>query len=86
MCPREQPADNLRPLPDGYNGNCDLQKPWQQASLALASEGMAGDLFWQWGETFSSGPTHNDGNTVFYGSELAQCLVTEHVEQVNASS
>ncbi|KAK4098350.1 glycoside hydrolase family 5 protein [Parathielavia hyrcaniae] len=29
----------------GADGRCDIQKPWQQASLALAASGMAGDLF-----------------------------------------
>jgi len=46
---------------------------------------MSGDLFWQWGDQLSSGLTHNDGNTVYYGSSLAQCLVTDHVNAINAS-
>ncbi len=71
---------------DGSNASCDVQKPWQQASLALATSGMAGDLFWQWGDQLSSGQTSNDGNTVYYGSSLATCLVTDHVKAVNAAS
>jgi mannan endo-1,4-beta-mannosidase len=46
---------------------------------------MGADLFWQWGDRLSSGETHNDGNTVYCGSELATCLVTEHVDAINAA-
>ncbi|KAK3294332.1 glycoside hydrolase superfamily [Chaetomium fimeti] len=70
----------------GAKASCDIQKPWQQASLALAADGISGDLFWQWGDQLSSGQTHDDGNTVYYGSELATCLVTDHVDAINAAS
>jgi mannan endo-1,4-beta-mannosidase len=47
---------------------------------------MGGDAFWQWGESnLSIGTTHNDGNTVFYGSSLATCLVTDHVNAIKAA-
>lgn len=47
---------------------------------------MSGDLFWQWGDQLSSGQSHNDGNTIYFGSQLATCLVTDHVKAINAAS
>ncbi|KAK4237347.1 glycoside hydrolase superfamily [Achaetomium macrosporum] len=70
----------------GANARCDVQKPWQQTSLSLATQGMAADMFWQWGDQLSTGQTHNDGKTVYYGSALATCLVTDHVKAINAAS
>ncbi|KAK4189477.1 mannan endo-1,4-beta-mannosidase A, partial [Podospora australis] len=57
---------------------CNVQKGWQAASRQLATEGMSSDLFWQWGDQLSSGRTHNDGFTIYYGSSQATCLVTDH--------
>lgn len=39
--------------------------PWQAASLA---DLVAGDMYWQYGDTLSSGVTSDDGNTIYYGS------------------
>ncbi|KAK3903271.1 glycoside hydrolase superfamily [Staphylotrichum tortipilum] len=69
----------------GNNADCASQKVWQEASLALRADGQGGDLFWQWGDQLSIGQTHNDGNTVFYGSSLATCLVTDHVNAIKAA-
>jgi len=71
---------------DGSNASCDIQKPWQQTSLGLRADGMAGDMFWQWGDQLSGGPSSDDGNTVYYGSALATCLVTDHVAAIKAAS
>lgn len=60
--------------------HCAIEKPWQQA--AISSTGVAGDLFWQWGDVLSSGQTHNDGNTIYYGSDEYTCLVTDHVAAI----
>ncbi|KAK3935804.1 glycoside hydrolase superfamily [Diplogelasinospora grovesii] len=60
--------------------HCTVEKPWQQASLDLATQGMGGDMFWQWGDKLSTGQSPNDGNTVYYGSSDAQCLVGDHVK------
>lgn len=38
----------------------------------------------QWGDQLSTGQTHNDGFTIYYGSSLATCLVTDHVRAINA--
>ncbi|KAK3954464.1 glycoside hydrolase superfamily [Pseudoneurospora amorphoporcata] len=64
--------------------HCTIERPWQQASLQAATEGMAADLFWQWGDTLGTGQTHNDGNTIYYGSADATCLITEHVRAINS--
>lgn len=72
---------------DGVSSNhCSVEKTWQQASLALATTGMAGDLFWQWGDNLSSGRSSDDGNTIYYGSSDATCLITDHVNAIKAAS
>lgn len=63
--------------------HCNIEKPWQTTSLA--AEGLAGDMFWQWGDTLSHGQkTSNDGNTIYYGSGDAQCLIADHVKAMTA--
>ncbi|KAL4971701.1 putative mannan endo-1,4-beta-mannosidase F [Aspergillus desertorum] len=62
--------------------HCAIEVPWQET--AVSSTGIAGDLFWQWGDTLSTGQTHNDGNTIYYGSDEYTCLVTEHMERIAA--
>ncbi|KAL5333076.1 glycoside hydrolase superfamily [Aspergillus crustosus] len=65
------------------SNHCAIEKPWQ--TTALDTEGISGDLYWQYGDTLSSGPTHDDGNTIYYGSEEFVCLVTEHVQAIEES-
>jgi len=55
--------------------------PWQ--ATALNTSGIAGDMFWQWGDTLSTGQTHNDGHTIYYGSSDYQSLVVNHVDAIN---
>ncbi|KAL2153621.1 hypothetical protein VTH82DRAFT_4776 [Thermothelomyces myriococcoides] len=69
----------------GARASCDIQKHWQQTALSLAADGVSGDLFWQWDDQLSTGLSPNDGNTVYYGSSLAQCLVIDHVKAINES-
>ena len=59
-----------------------LYPTWQNISLANA--GNAGDLFWQLGDTLSSGRTSDDGNTVYYGGSEWDGVVTAHVRAVAA--
>ncbi|KAK3358268.1 glycoside hydrolase superfamily [Lasiosphaeria ovina] len=61
---------------------CNVEKTWQQASRA--ADGMAGDMFWQWGDKLSSGQSPNDGNTIYYGSSTATCLITDNVKAINS--
>ncbi|KAM7183363.1 beta-mannanase [Rhypophila sp. PSN 637] len=66
------------------SNHCQIQGSWQKASLDLYMEGMAGDAFWQWGDRLSSGQSPNDGNTVYYGSADAKCMIKDHVAAINA--
>ncbi|RDL37498.1 putative Mannan endo-1,4-beta-mannosidase A [Venustampulla echinocandica] len=55
--------------------------PWQTTSLN--TPGLAGDMFWQYGDTLSTGKTHDDGYTLYYGSSDYNTLVTDHVSAIN---
>ncbi|KAJ5698040.1 hypothetical protein N7462_000045 [Penicillium macrosclerotiorum] len=63
--------------------HCTVEAPWQ--ATALSAEGIAADLFWQYGDTLSTGQTSNDGNTIYYGSSDFTCLVTDHVAAIEDS-
>ncbi|PKY00451.1 endo-beta-1,4-mannanase [Aspergillus campestris IBT 28561] len=63
---------------------CTIEKPWQQT--ALKTEGLSGDLFWQFGDKLSSGQSPDDQNTLYFGSEEYECLVTDHVKEIGAKS
>lgn len=43
---------------------------------------MAGDTFWQLGDTANGQKTHDDGHTIYYGSSDWTCLVTDHVKRI----
>lgn len=64
--------------------NCTIENPWQKT--ALASTGIAADLFWQYGDTLPSCncQTSQDGNTVFYKQGNWDCMVTDHVSAIEA--
>ncbi|KOS18333.1 Mannan endo-1 [Escovopsis weberi] len=64
--------------------HCAIEAPWQNTSLG--TKGMAGDMFWQWGDSFPWGQSSDDGNTIFYGSSEWQCLVKDHVAAIQAKS
>ncbi|KAK6395905.1 hypothetical protein LTR65_010014 [Meristemomyces frigidus] len=66
----------------GASDNCTVESSWQ--ATALSATGTGGDLFWQYGDTLSSGESSQDGNTVYYGSDLYTCLVTNHVTAIDA--
>ena len=56
-----------------------VEQQWQ--ATALKANGIAGDNFWQYGDSLSSGQTPNDGNTIYYGTSDFTSLVTDHVKQ-----
>ncbi|KAH7316889.1 fungal cellulose binding domain-containing protein [Stachybotrys elegans] len=60
--------------------HCSRQRPWQQTSVA--TNGMGGDSFWQFGTTLSSGQTHDDTFTIYVGDSDWACLVTNHVAAI----
>ncbi|ORY68647.1 glycoside hydrolase superfamily, partial [Pseudomassariella vexata] len=65
--------------------HCALESPWQKT--ALATNGVSGDLFWQFGDTLPvGGQTSDDGNTIFYGTDEWECLVTDHIADIEAAS
>ncbi|KAL7946241.1 carbohydrate-binding module family 1 protein [Trichoderma barbatum] len=63
---------------------CTNVAPWQNTSLT--TRGMAGDLFWQWGDTISTGQSNSDPYSVFYNTANWQCLVKNHVAAVSGGT
>jgi len=61
-------------------GHCANERPWQE--LAVQTEGIAGDAFWQFGTVLSTGKTSDDTFTLYHGTEEWTCLVTDHVAAV----
>ncbi|KAF3314749.1 hypothetical protein TWF173_004559 [Orbilia oligospora] len=51
----------------------------------LGSE-TAGDMYWQFGETLSSGQTHNDGFTIYYSSSEFNSLVGPHANAMHVNN
>lgn len=56
---------------------------WQ--TTVLASQ-VAGDMYWQFGDTLSTGETANDGYTIYYGTSEYTTLVTDHAAAMNAKA
>lgn len=56
--------------------HCSASLTWQKTSV---SSGMAADLFWQYGQTLSTGPSPNDHFTIYYGTSDWQCGVADHL-------
>lgn len=67
-------------LDGAMDNHCQVQRPWQETSIA--ADGMAADLFWQYGDTISTGTSHDDGFTIYYGDSDWKCLVDDHVESI----
>ncbi|KAL4764713.1 glycoside hydrolase 5 family protein [Aspergillus foveolatus] len=65
------------------DNHCTDELAWQKT--ALASPGMAADLFWHFGDNLSSGQTHNDRYTVYYGSDDWKCVVTDQVAAIGCA-
>ncbi|KAI9681879.1 MAG: hypothetical protein M1822_006956 [Bathelium mastoideum] len=65
----------------GYNADITTMAPWQQA--ALNDAGIAGDSYWQYGDTLSTGQTSQDGNTIYYGTSAYTTFVIDHVAAAN---
>ena len=60
-----------------------VEGPWQQTMLA--TDGIAMDQFWQYGDTLSTGQTADDTFTIYYGSDEYTSLVTDHVQAASSS-
>jgi mannan endo-1,4-beta-mannosidase len=61
-----------------------VESVWQ--STSFSSNGMGGDMFWDYGDVLSTGKTSDDGNTIFYGTSDWTGLVTNHVVAINGGS
>jgi mannan endo-1,4-beta-mannosidase len=57
--------------------------PWQAEVLATNT---AGDMWWQYGDTLSTGETSNDGYAIYYGTALYEQMVIPHAEAMNAKA
>ncbi|PMD15614.1 glycoside hydrolase family 5 protein [Hyaloscypha hepaticicola] len=69
----------------GYSDECAaVESGWQ--STSLSTTGMAGDMFWQYGDTLPSCncQTSNDGNTVYFNTSDWTCFVTNHIAAIEA--
>lgn len=56
------------------SNHCSVMGQWQQT--AVDTKGVAADLFWQYGDTLSTGKSPDDEHTIYYGTSEYQCLVT----------
>lgn len=56
---------------------CTIEGQWQ--STAIETPGIGADLFWQYGDSLSSGNSPNDDFTIYRGTDDYKCLVTDHV-------
>jgi mannan endo-1,4-beta-mannosidase len=54
-----------------------VESQWQ--STSLSSTGMAGDMFWQWGDTISTARTANDEYTIYYFCRDHDCNSHVHI-------
>jgi mannan endo-1,4-beta-mannosidase len=59
---------------------CTFEKQWQ--TLSRNTKGMAGDMYWQYGDKLSFGNTHDDGNTIYWKGRNYKCVVEDHVKAV----
>ena len=66
------------------SNHVSVESPWQ--ATALGTPGVAGDLFWQLGDTLSTGQTHDDGFTLYHGSSDWQALVVDHIATINGGT
>jgi mannan endo-1,4-beta-mannosidase len=64
------------------SNHCALETPWQKT--ALNTTAVSSDLYWQYGDTLSTGQSPNDGNTIYYGTDQFKCIVTDHVAAIKA--
>ena len=63
---------------------CSQERGWQKTSLK--TQGIAGDMYWQYGDNISSGPTADDRFTVFRGSKNWECMVDSHGQDIKSLS
>ncbi|KAJ5208017.1 hypothetical protein N7449_002396 [Penicillium cf. viridicatum] len=62
------------------NDHCSDSLKWQKT--ALTTHANAADLFWQYGQKLSTGPSPDDQYTIYYDTDDWKCTVTDHVSQI----
>jgi mannan endo-1,4-beta-mannosidase len=70
-------------IPEEYgitSSKASVEGAWQ--TTVLEASGIAGDMFWQYGNTLSTGQTVDDGYPIFYGTSGYTSLVTNHVAAI----
>lgn len=60
--------------------HCSDSLKWQKTSLTTTAN--AADLFWQYGQQLSDGPSPDDHYTIYYESEDFKCGVLDHLSQI----
>lgn len=60
--------------------HCGESINWQKTSLTTTAN--AADLYWQYGQQLSTGLTHDDHYTIYYGTDDFQCGVLDHISQI----
>jgi mannan endo-1,4-beta-mannosidase len=66
----------------GFSNTCSVELAWE--TTALKTKGTGGDMFWQYGDTLSTGQTHQDGNTVYHLDDLWKCMVAPHIKAIQS--
>jgi mannan endo-1,4-beta-mannosidase len=59
---------------------CSKELGWQK--VALQTKGVAGDMYWQYGDQISTGKTADDQFTVFRNSKNWDCMVVQHGKNI----
>ena len=66
------------------SSKASVEGAWQ--TTALGTNGTAGDMFLQYGDTLSTGQTTDDGYTIFYGTSDYTSSVTNHVAAIGGAT
>ncbi|EPE27817.1 (Trans)glycosidase [Glarea lozoyensis ATCC 20868] len=56
---------------------------WQRQ--ALDHPAIGGDMYWQYGDKLSYGNTHDDGYTIYYGSDVFKTLMLGHAADIQSA-
>jgi mannan endo-1,4-beta-mannosidase len=59
---------------------CSQERGWQKVSLA--TKGVAGDMFWQYGDQISIGKTADDNFTVYRNTKNWDCMILQHGKDI----
>ena len=60
---------------------CSQERGWQ--TVSLATNGVAGDMYWQYGDQISVGKTTDDKFTVYRNSKSWDCMILQHGKDIS---